>query len=223
MQDLFLKLMGVPAEQVSRITRGRLDFRGDINPAWIILLATLLGVMVFLMYRKAAPELSPVKKYVLATLRTVFLVLILLLLLRPVLRFDFEGSVRRELVMLLDTSTSMKIEDPRSDAEDLKRVALIKGPLDPLKGLKQDLATSASVEKIARLDLYRTALKSERLNLLPRLARDYNVDTFTFDGVVAEVAAASMRQAPREGDADKDQPPINTAWLDKIEAKGQTT
>src|SRR5688572_13001536 len=198
MNDLFLKLLGVPAEQVSRIADSRLRFRGDVDPVWIIFAAAALGMMVFLMYRKAAPELSPVKKYVLATLRTVFLVLILLLLLRPVLRFDFEGSVRRELVMLLDTSTSMKIEDPRSDADDLKRVALIKGPLDPLKGLKQDLATSARVEKIARFDLYRAALKSERLNVLPRLAKDYNVDTFRFDGAVAEVAAASMRQAPRE-------------------------
>ena len=68
MYDLFLKLMGVPAEQVSRIADSRLRFRGDVDLLWIILAAIGLGVMVFLMYRKAAPDLSPVKKYVLATL-----------------------------------------------------------------------------------------------------------------------------------------------------------
>src|SRR6188768_2899331 len=127
MYDLFLKLMGVPAEQVSRITDSRLRFRGDVDLIWIILAAIGLGVMVFLMYRKAAPDLSPVKKYVLATLRTVFLLLILLLLMRPVWAFVIESSIRRELVVLLDTSTSMKIEDPRADADDQKRAALAKG------------------------------------------------------------------------------------------------
>jgi hypothetical protein len=223
MNDLFLKLLGVPAEQVSRIADSRLRFRGDVDPVWIIFAAAALGVMVFLMYRKTAPDVSPVKKYVLAALRTVFLVLILLLLLRPVLRFEFEGSVRRELVMLLDTSTSMKIEDPRSDADDLKRVALIKGPLDPIKGLKQELAKSAGMEKIARLDLYKTALKSDKLNLLPRLAKDYNVDTFSFDAAVNEIAAGSFRHTARESEPSKESPLFNTPWLDKIEAKGQTT
>jgi hypothetical protein len=76
MYDFFLKLMGVPVEQVSRITQSQLRFRGDVDFIWIVLAAVALGVMVFLMYRKAAPDLSPVKKYTLATLRTVFLLLL---------------------------------------------------------------------------------------------------------------------------------------------------
>src|SRR3954469_15490518 len=151
MYDFFLKLMGVPVEQVARITDSRLRFRGDVDLLWIIGAAIVLGVLVFMMYRKAAPELSPVKKYVLATLRTVFLFLILLLLMRPVWAFVIESSIRRELVMMFDSSTSMKIEDPRVEADDLKRVALAKGILDPTKGLKQTLNSNAGLEKAARL------------------------------------------------------------------------
>src|SRR5438876_4618156 len=177
MYYFFLKLLGVPADQVARITHGRLDFRGDVSPTWIFFIAFALGVLVFLMYRKAAPDVSPVKKYVLATLRTVFLLLILLLLLRPVWAFVIESSIRRELVMLIDSSTSMKIEDPRVDADDLKRVAIARGMLDQSKCLNQPFTPTPGLEKVARLDLVKTALKSEKLDLVPRLAKDYNVDT----------------------------------------------
>jgi hypothetical protein len=42
--------------------------------------------------------------------------LLALLLLRPVLAFTVEGSIRRVLVMLVDGSASMQIADPRLDA-----------------------------------------------------------------------------------------------------------
>src|SRR4051812_5287215 len=184
MYDFFLKMMGVPSEQVSKIVDNRLHFRSDVDPMWIILAAVILGVMVFLMYRKAAPDITPFKKYLLATLRTVFLFLILLMLLRPVWAFVIESSIRRELVILVDSSTSMKVEDPRSDTDDLKRVAIAKGQLDPYKGLTQPLNQPPGLDKISRLDLVKTVLHSDKLDLLPRLAKDYNVDTFTFDNTV---------------------------------------
>src|SRR5689334_6458806 len=194
MYHLFLKLLGVPSEQVTRIADSRLRFRGDIAFEWIVLGAVLLGVMVFLMYRKSATDVSPVKKYVLATLRTVFLFLILLLLMRPVWAFVIESSIRRELVVMLDSSTSMKIEDPRVEPDDLKRVALAKGLIDPTKGLKQTFNPPPGLEKTSRLDLVKTVFKSDKFSLMPRLAKDYNVDTFTFDTTLVQVRAASFRQ-----------------------------
>jgi hypothetical protein len=225
MYDFFLKLMGVPTEQVSKITDSRLRFRTDVEPTWIILAAIVLGVMVFLMYRKAAPDVSPFRKYVLATLRTVFLFLILLMLMRPVWAFVIESSIRRELVVMLDSSTSMKIEDPRSDTDDLKRVGIAKGVLDPAKGLNQTLTQVPGLDKISRLDLIKTVLHSDKLNLMPRLAKDYNVDTFTFDNTVTQLPAGSFRQnATGEGtQAPPPDAPSKSAWVDKLAAPGSQT
>lgn len=223
MTDLFFRLLGVPAEQVARIADSRLRFRGDVDLLWILFAALALGVLVFLMYRKAAPDLSPVKKYTLAALRTVFLLLILVLLMRPVWAFTIESTVRRELVLMLDASTSMKVEDPRSDQDDLKRVAIAKGVLDPTGGLKQPLPASSAAEKISRLDLVKTVFKSPKFDLLPRLAKDYNVDTFTFDSTLTDVPAGSLRQQPQGGNAPTTTQPANTAWLDALAPAGQQT
>lgn len=222
MYDFFLKLMGVPVEQVSRITQSQLRFRGDVDFIWIVLAAVALGVMVFLMYRKAAPDLSPVKKYTLATLRTVFLLLILVLLMRPVWAFTIESRIRRELVVLLDGSSSMKIQDPRSDTDDLKRVALARGELDASKGLNQTLNATPGLDKVSRLDLVKTVLKSDKLDLIGRLAKDYNVDTFAFDSTLSEIPAASYRQAPA-GQKPATQPAAKEAWIDALKADGQQT
>jgi uncharacterized membrane protein len=224
MYDLFLKLLGVPVEQVSRITDSRLRFRGDVDFMWIVCAAVLLGVMVFLMYRKAAPDLSPVKKYVLATLRTVFLLLILLLLMRPVWAFVIESTVRRELVVLVDSSTSMKIEDPRSDTDVLKRVALARGLIDPAKGLNQTLNQTPGLEKVSRLDLVKTVLKSDKFDLMPRLAKDHNIDTFAFDSTLIPIPAASFRlHAAGEEPTTQPTAPSQAAWVDKLAAPGQQT
>jgi hypothetical protein len=222
MTDLLLKLLGVPAEQVARLADSRLRFRGDVSPAAILLAAVALGVVVFLMYRKAAPDLAPWRKYTLATLRTIFLVLILILLMRPVWAFTIESAVRRELVVMLDASTSMKVEDPRSDPDDLKRVAIARGQLDPTQGLKQPATQPAgTVEKVSRLDLIKTVFKSAKFALLPRLAKDYNIDTYTFDSTLTELPAGSSRQ--QGGNKSTATQPTNTAWLDTLAPAGQQT
>jgi hypothetical protein len=180
--------------------------------------------MVFLMYRKAAPDISPVKKYTLATLRTIFLLLILVLLMRPVWAFTIESSIRRELVVLVDGSSSMKIQDPRSETDDLKRVALARGELDPSKGLNQTLSATAGLDKVSRLDLVKTVLKSDKLDLMPRLAKDYNIDTFAFDSTLREIAAGSFRQvAGVKPAATQPTPAAQKAWVDALQANGQQT
>jgi hypothetical protein len=222
MTDLLFKLLGVPAEQVARIADSQLRFRGDVSFPWILLSALGLGVLVFLMYRKAAPDLSPVKKYTLAALRTAFLLLILVLLMRPVWAFTIESTVRRELVLMVDASTSMKVEDPRTDPDDLKRVAIARGLLDPTQGLKQTLNSPAAVEKVSRLDLMKSVFKSDKFALLSRLAKDYNVDTFTFDSALAELPAGTMRQQQGAGGPPASQPAA-TAWVDSLTPAGQQT
>src|SRR3954470_3881267 len=145
------------------------------------------------------------------------------MLLRPVYAFVIESSVRREMVVLVDSSTSMKVEDPRVDTDDLKRAGIAKGVLDPAKGLNQTLTQTPGLEKVSRLDLVKTVLHSDKLNLVPRLAKDYNVDTFAFSSAVAEIPAGSFRHSPAGEATTRPTDPLKAEWVDKLAAQGQQT
>src|SRR5436853_1000128 len=107
------------------------------------------------MNRNSPSHLSPFRKYLIAGFRILFLGLVLMLLLRPVLAFTVEGSVRRLLVLLMDSSSSMQIKDPRVDPADQKRAALAKGLLEPGRGLEQgmDSGKLPEVDQLARVEV----------------------------------------------------------------------
>src|SRR5204863_8560715 len=111
--------------------------------------------------------------------------------LRPILAFTVEGSVRRLLVMLMDTSLSMRIKDPRLDAADQKRLALAKGDLDPAKGLNQLMGKGHPVDSTERIDVVKAALKNDRINLLPQLDKEFDLEAF---GFAQNVAGLSSRK-----------------------------
>ena len=237
MTDLLLNFFGLPTTDVTNVARWSLAFYG-LNPLYILLTAAFLCALVILMYRRAANDISPFRRYTLAFLRCAFLILILLMLLRPVLSVTLESNVRRTLLILFDTSASMSdIKDQRTDANDLKRAAIAKNILDPAKGLNQPLANTANLSQLPRLDLVKSILKNPRLNLLPTLAKDYDLAAFTFDKSLADLPAASYREgeAPAEPRQVKPAPSDssfiihhsslspNAPWIDNLRAQGPYT
>src|SRR3954469_8833579 len=181
--DLLLRLFGLKTSGAGKITDTAVNFHG-VNPAWVFIAAVLLAGLVCWMYRRAAEHLSMFRKITLATLRGLFLLLILGLLLRPVLTIAFEQTVRRTLLVLIDTSGSMgELKDKRSDSpDDLKRVAIAQGVIEPDGGLKQNLpANTSALAEVARLDVAKSALRNGKLALLENLAKDYDIAAFTFD------------------------------------------
>src|SRR5215210_1014503 len=126
MTDLFLRLLGVRMEEAVHIAKASLAFRGGFGWGWFAFLLAGLGALIWWFYRNSPVHITGARKVVLAALRVAFIAL-LLLLLRPVLAFTIEGSIRRLLVLLMDTSSSMQIKDPRLDQADQKRVAIAKG------------------------------------------------------------------------------------------------
>src|SRR5512146_621022 len=107
MTELFLKLLGAPMEDASRIANASLAFRGGMGLGWFLFYLVLLGGITYWFYRQGTPGVSRVRQNTLTALRIAFVGLILMLLLRPVLALTVEGSVRRLLVVLMDTSASM--------------------------------------------------------------------------------------------------------------------
>src|SRR5713226_6662833 len=217
MTSLLLRLLGAKVDEAVRIAQASLAFRGGLGAGWYALLLLGFGAVVFMAYRGSPAGVRPVRRRVLAALRVLFLGLILLLVLRPVLSLTVEGSVRRVLVMLLDTSASMQIEDPRLLPEDRKRAAIAKGLIDPAKGLAQNLDPSQAkeVEQAARIDLLKETLTDERLNLLPRLDREFDLDAFSFGQGVAPIAA--RKDAPTNDLAQPDSARVPLAQFNWVE------
>jgi hypothetical protein len=227
MTDLLLKLLGAKVEDAVRIAGASLAFRGGIDAGWYVLLLLAAGTAVWWMYRNSPTNLSPARRHWLTTLRVLFLALVLLLLMRPVLAFTVEGSVRRLLVLLFDTSSSMQIKDPRLTPDDQKRAAIAKELAEPARGLSQTLdgRHAQDVQQVARLDVARAAFKNDRLNLLPRLDREFDLSAFTFAQGVAEISARKAELAGTNSPAKKKEKVTvgHFPWVDHLSATNPLT
>lgn len=225
MTQLLLKLLGARVDDAVDITRASLAFRGGIGMGWVIFLLLALGAAVYWMYRQTPVPMSPRRKYTLAALRILFVGLILVLFLRPVLALTVEGSIRRLLVVLADTSASMQIRDPRVDAVEQKRAAIARGSLDPQKGLGQQLdrSTAREFEQVPRVDVMKSALKNERLNLLPRLDRDFDLAAFTFGQNLLEISARREPASTNATESEKKVSVRDFTWVHQLQAGSPAT
>src|SRR5262245_1989737 len=228
MNGILLKLLNVPVDDAVRIAGASLAFRGGVGAGWFVFLIIVTAVGVYWLYRSSPVTVAPWRRNTLTTLRVLFVVMMLALLLRPVLAFTVEGSIRRVLVLLLDGSSSMQIKDPRLEANDQKRAAIARDILDPAKGLSQSLDRSRvrDYEQVSRLDLTKAALKNERLNLLPRLDREFDLAAFSFGQGTAELAARkadAATNAPSAKAKDKKTAVDDFGWVDRLEANAPST
>jgi von Willebrand factor type A domain-containing protein len=225
MTQLLLKLLGARVDDAVNIARASLAFRGGIGMGWLVLLLLGLGGAMYWMYRQTPVPMSPRRKYTLAALRILFVALILGLLLRPVLALTVEGSIRRLLVVLVDTSASMQIRDPRVDATEQKRAAIARGSLDPQKGLGQQLDRNAArdFEQLPRVDVVKSALKNERLNLLPRLDRDFDLAAFTFGQNLLEISARRQQASTNASESEKKVSVHDFTWVNQLQAESPAT
>ena len=226
MTDLVLRLLGAQVDDTVRVANVSVGFQGGINPGWFIVWLGVLSVAVWWVYRHNPVPVSAARRYLLTLLRVGLIALILVLLLQPVLAFTVEGSVRRVLVMLLDASASMQIQDPRREAGDQKRAAIAKDLADPVKGLSQPLDRQAAraVEQVSRIDLVKAVLKNEKLNLLPRLDREFDLEAYAFGQGVAPLA--SRREAPASTHAEPKPGPVTVdpfPWVDRLQAEAPVT
>ncbi|MBN2505599.1 MAG: hypothetical protein JXQ71_02780 [Verrucomicrobia bacterium] len=227
MTDLVLRLLGARVDDAVRIADASLALRGGLGAGWVVLglLATIVAVAW--LYRASPVMLSPLRRHILTALRVLFLGLLLVLLLRPVLAFTVEGSVRRILVLLIDASASMRIRDPRQTPEDRQRAALARGLADPAGGLKSKSGSGRPAAGAGgeRLELVQAALRNEALNLLPRLDREFDLAAFTFAQGVAEISARKAAPASTNGRASRREPVTvdQFPWVDRLTATNPLT
>lgn len=219
MTSFLLKLFGAQVEDASRVSDLALRFAGGFNVALVALLAVGCGALAWWMYRQPEAGISRARRACLVGLRGLFFWLLLLLFLRPVLSFNVEGTIRRSLVLLLDGTSSMMIKDPRQDA-DLRRAAIGTGRLEPNAGLAQsgtiDQSPGPDIRQISRIDLLKTVLKNPRLDLLPALAKEYDLSPFLFGQSVKDLVKPAAVNALTNGPASPPDNPFD--WVDSLSA-----
>ena len=217
MTETLLKFCGLTVEGASRVAGAEFALRNKEWLGWIIGVGIVLALLTWFSYRRDASEMmTHWRRRVLTALRMLLLGLLALLLLRPVVAFTIESAIRRTLLVLVDASGSMKIQDPRVDADDLKRAAIARGILDPRKGLGQSLDASkaGTVKLIPRVEVMRGMLKNEDLKLWPTLNKELDLATFTFGAALAETGSASP-------DSQSSNAPFD--WLDSLDPKATST
>ena len=209
MMEWLLSIFGWHGDNVQRISDVGLGLGRPGALLWCLPLAVVLSVGVVWSYRRLAREFSGIRPTLLSTLRVVLLVLLLVLFIRPVIGFNVETAVRRSLVLLIDSSASMKIVDNRASVDDQKRSALAQGQLDASKGLKQELPDGTSGLGVPRVRLVQQAMENKKIDLLRRLQNDFDVSVMTFGQKTAPVESTNPGAAP--------------TWIGKLDAVAPVT
>ena len=96
---------------IDAIQQGRFSFAYGISPWLAALLAVVLVVAVWALYRKTTRTLTPAWKTTLITVRSAALLLLFLCLLRPVVTTEQVVPQESYLAVLVDDSQSMSISD----------------------------------------------------------------------------------------------------------------
>lgn len=184
-----------------------LSARGWFSP----LLAGFLGLVgiavVTALYVYESGRIAWPARVALAVLRVLIVAVVAFLMVKPVWVYEFHGSRKRPVAVLIDTSQSMNERDPRPQWEDRWRVGIAFGRLSPDRPLP-DVPTSADLpasipENPSRLEVARSALIN--LRLLDRLRDVGPLDPATFD------SSRSGRSA------------TDLSWLKDLAANGTKT
>ncbi len=188
------KLLGLDSSQ--EVDKIELAFRGGL-PFGLILVVAAIAFAVFL-YRRE--QLVPRNRRIaMMILQAAALLTLIVVVMQPFAKIRMTKESKRSMIVMLDTSRSMAIEDPRTSAEDVEEAAKALGkiPLDRKLGgddaqvVKQDLGSAR------RIDLARAALNHDEMNLLDQLEDRYDLRFFTFDSQLrSEDPRAATPESP---------------------------
>jgi uncharacterized membrane protein len=174
----FLLYFLAPGEKLPRgATQFSLGYEG-LSWGWAFFAFVALMAATVWSYRRYAPNVPRLPRIGLIILRSILLGLLLILLVKPILLVTLEDTIRRPLMVLLDTTQSMGLQDKRTTPDDLARAAIAQGLLDPAGGLKQ--TPPDGIKPISRAELLEALAGNSRINLWPRLQAHANLSFYGF-------------------------------------------
>ena len=167
MNSILLRLLGLPTEESASVTGTSIQLAPLVSSTIIIVIALLLGFLSWLAYRSTPEDVPSSRRKLMMIMRVAFFVMLLGLLLRPVIQLNLEREHKRTLAVLIDSSASMSIADPRKSVADRAREAITNGKLKPDAGIEAT-TDSVPVTPTARSTIAAQVLNSEQLNLMKK-------------------------------------------------------
>lgn len=207
MTEFLLKFFNISTSGSARVTGSELVLTSGVRDIWLLLLAIGLGVLSYMLYRREE-GVARWKRLTMTGMRIGLFVLLLLLIARPVVRFTLEGDIRKAILILVDSSASMSIEDPRTEALDQQRALIATGAIDPGAEL-DDKPPATQPASMSRLELVRRGLANSKLDLLNRLKKDYDLRAVSFGDQLFDIPVESDQTV--------------AAALEKVKADRSTT
>jgi len=190
-----------------------------ISRGWAFFIFLVVGAGVVWGYIQYAPGVSKFWRVVLTTLRLIVVALFLILLVQPILHLTINEPVRQALLVLIDSSSSMMLNDRRVTPDDLKRASIAAGLLDEDAGLKAALPSGADAWKEkSRWELLQALAKNDKIDLWQRLAdkSDLYIHKFGRDSV----QAVTIQNTEEAGEADAS---VMTNFFDQTEPQETVT
>ncbi|MCH2332830.1 MAG: hypothetical protein MK312_15000, partial [Roseibacillus sp.] len=200
------KLLGLDSSQ--EIDQWELAFRGGPLLGLLLILAAV-AFAIFLYRREQLVTRN--RRITMMVLQASTLLLLILVLMKPYAKIKTSKESKRSMIVMLDTSRSMAIEDPRTSAGDVEEAAKALGKMaldapslgsDDARGMKEQLGPSR------RIDLARAALANEDMKLLDQLEESYDLRFFTFDSQLRSEDPRSKVDLPASDNAQPAPRPV---------------
>ena len=190
-------LLGLdPSETVSG---AELHLRGG----WLLALLLIAGAILFTIYLyRSERRLPRRRRMVMIACQFLALLTLIIIVLEPAAEVKVSRSYKRDMIVLLDTSSSMATKDnyTGANAAEIKDVASLLGKLPaeqsaaaPLSNAETE-ALKKDIGEPTRLDLARSALTGPGESLLQQLEKEYNLSFFAFDGNLKSGGAGDKLQ-----------------------------
>ncbi len=153
--------------------------------AWLVFAAVGAALVVVLFYTKAQPGRRLPPRLFLATLRTLVVLLLLVILAEPVATFHLTSRIRPNLWLLFDGTDSMAIQDVLTQPEWDRLVAAVGQPetSTPKEHPPEAAVTPAEQAQAAppRIAWLKAFLQKDQGRLLAQLAKRFRLKAFLFD------------------------------------------
>lgn len=173
------KLLGLESTQ----ELDNIEFTGGWFLALLLIVASF--ALVIYLYRKET-SISPRRRFLMMTCKVCALITLILVVMKPFASIRETQESRPTMLVLLDTSKSMALDDPRKSREDVEEAAkaLNKLPLEQSLKSENTATLGQSLGSTRRIDLARGALTHPEIQVLDKLEEKYDVRFFTFDSSI---------------------------------------